>query len=244
MIQGIMAQELEAIKERLKTFGLGEYEIDAYMSLLRLGGGDVKEISTVSKVPRTRLYDVLNTLEVKGWVRGVGTRPKIYYPYDPGVVIEREWKRLLDIKSALIHDLRALAMGHEEYVMTYVDKDTVRVAVMGMIERADRYVCLDLVPFDELFSNEMDKALSMALERGVDLTFLYHPEGTSSANQAIARARTYAPTLHAWEGDIPLILNEGGVGFYRSNSQGCVWFEVFRDRHLSALIYRGLTRSV
>jgi sugar-specific transcriptional regulator TrmB len=62
----ISTQEIETtLKEYFK---ISSYEARTYMSLLRLGGQNTKQISTSSTVPLPRVYDTLESLMSKGFV--------------------------------------------------------------------------------------------------------------------------------------------------------------------------------
>jgi sugar-specific transcriptional regulator TrmB len=52
----------------LQEFGLKEYEAKAFVALTRLPQGTAKEVSEISEVPRTRVYDAVRTLESNGLV--------------------------------------------------------------------------------------------------------------------------------------------------------------------------------
>jgi sugar-specific transcriptional regulator TrmB len=55
----------EAI-ELLQELGLKEYEAKCFVALCRLPQGTAKDISEISDVPRTRVYDAIRVLETKG----------------------------------------------------------------------------------------------------------------------------------------------------------------------------------
>jgi sugar-specific transcriptional regulator TrmB len=57
----------EAI-EILQQLGLKEYEARCFVGLTRLNTGTAKKLSTVTDVPRTRIYDAIRVLEVQGLV--------------------------------------------------------------------------------------------------------------------------------------------------------------------------------
>ncbi|WP_415380422.1 TrmB family transcriptional regulator [Halosimplex sp. TS25] len=54
--------------ELLQGLGLKEYEAKAFVALTRLPQATAKEISDISEVPRTRVYDAVRVLESKGLV--------------------------------------------------------------------------------------------------------------------------------------------------------------------------------
>lgn len=63
--------------------GLNAYEIDAYTTLLEVGQLTAMEISREAKVPYSKIYEVLNSLKEKGWIKSSETRPFKYYPVSP-----------------------------------------------------------------------------------------------------------------------------------------------------------------
>jgi Sugar-specific transcriptional regulator TrmB len=56
----------ESIVVGLKKLGLTEYEARAYAALVGLGEATAREIHEASRVPRTRIYDILRDLGGKG----------------------------------------------------------------------------------------------------------------------------------------------------------------------------------
>jgi sugar-specific transcriptional regulator TrmB len=61
--------------EKLKVFGLNSYEAKIWVALLSRGVSSAGELSDISNVPRSRSYDVLESLEKKGFItRGRGFR--------------------------------------------------------------------------------------------------------------------------------------------------------------------------
>ncbi|MDI6691542.1 MAG: helix-turn-helix domain-containing protein [Candidatus Bathyarchaeota archaeon] len=73
----------EESKQILREIGLNTYEIDAYLALLEGGQMTAMEISKKAKVPYSKIYEVLNSLKEKGWIKSVESRPNKYYPLPP-----------------------------------------------------------------------------------------------------------------------------------------------------------------
>jgi sugar-specific transcriptional regulator TrmB len=67
----------------LREMGLNAYEVDAYVVLLETGQITAMEISREAKVPYSKIYEVLNSLKEKGWVKSSESRPFKYYPVSP-----------------------------------------------------------------------------------------------------------------------------------------------------------------
>jgi sugar-specific transcriptional regulator TrmB len=75
-------------RRSLQEFGLTDYEIRSYTSLLEIGPATASELSEASDVPYSKIYEVLGSLEKKGWVEMEHGRPSKYYPKPPSVAME------------------------------------------------------------------------------------------------------------------------------------------------------------
>ncbi len=73
----------ENTREVLREMGLNAYEVDAYSTLLRSGQLTAMEISREAKVPYSKIYEVLNSLKEKSWIKSSETRPFKYFPVPP-----------------------------------------------------------------------------------------------------------------------------------------------------------------
>ena len=78
----------ESTRRALKEIGLTEYEISCYLSLLGKGPRTASQVSKDASVPYSKVYDVLASLEAKGWVEVENTRPKRYFPKPPSEALE------------------------------------------------------------------------------------------------------------------------------------------------------------
>ena len=61
-------KEIEDAIEVLQQLGLKEYEARCFVGLTRLETGTAKQLSEITEVPRTRVYDAIRVLEVQGLV--------------------------------------------------------------------------------------------------------------------------------------------------------------------------------
>lgn len=77
------------IKKLKAVFDLNIYEIKIWTALLSKGVSSAGELSDISDVPRSRSYDVLESLEKKGFVLMKLGKPIKYIAVDPKEVIER-----------------------------------------------------------------------------------------------------------------------------------------------------------
>ncbi|MEM2089996.1 MAG: helix-turn-helix domain-containing protein [Candidatus Pacearchaeota archaeon] len=84
-----MMQKQELIKKVKYYFGLNVYESKVWLALLSKNGASVGEIAEISGVPRSRVYDVLKSLEKQGFVIAKLGKPIKYIAVKPAVVVEK-----------------------------------------------------------------------------------------------------------------------------------------------------------
>lgn len=83
----IVKQEL--VKKVKDYFDLNIYETKVWLALLSRGVSSAGEIAEVSGVPRSRTYDVLESLEKRGFAIEKLGKPVKYLAVKPSVVIEK-----------------------------------------------------------------------------------------------------------------------------------------------------------
>ncbi|MFA5141404.1 MAG: helix-turn-helix domain-containing protein [Candidatus Woesearchaeota archaeon] len=79
---------------KLKDFGLNGYEAKIWCALLSRGVSTAGELSDITAVPRSRSYDVLESLERKGFIITKLGKPLKYLAVPPSEVIERVKKNM------------------------------------------------------------------------------------------------------------------------------------------------------
>lgn len=65
--------------EQLERFGLSNYAARTFVALSTLGRGTAREVSQVSEVPRTRVYDAIDELHDRGLVDVQNSSPKQFW---------------------------------------------------------------------------------------------------------------------------------------------------------------------
>ena len=114
----------EEFLSKLRTyFSLNLYEVKIWTALLSRGVATAGELSDIANVPRSRSYDVLESLEKKGFVIMKFGKPIKYLAVQPAEVVERvkkhmreesekRLKRLDEVKNTEIVD--ELKMLHQQ----------------------------------------------------------------------------------------------------------------------------------
>ena len=78
-----------------KIFDLNLYEVKVWTALLSRGVSTAGELSNISDVPRSRTYDILETLEKKGFIVMKLGKPIKFIALKPSEVIDRVKKNLI-----------------------------------------------------------------------------------------------------------------------------------------------------
>jgi len=85
----------EFLSRLRKIFDLNLYEVKVWTALLSRGVSTAGELSNISDVPRSRTYDILETLEKKGFIVMKLGKPIKFIALKPAEVIERVKKNLI-----------------------------------------------------------------------------------------------------------------------------------------------------
>lgn len=83
-----MVEISENLRRALHNLGLTDYEIRVYTALLECGDSTASKLSEVADVPYSKIYEVLESLERKGWIGTEGGRPARYHPKSPLTALE------------------------------------------------------------------------------------------------------------------------------------------------------------
>lgn len=79
----------ELIKQIRHSFKLNIYETKVWLALLQKGVASAGEIAEISNVPRSRTYDVLESLEKQGFAIMKLGKPVKYLAVEPSIVLEK-----------------------------------------------------------------------------------------------------------------------------------------------------------
>jgi len=155
----------------LKEFGFTEYEAYTFVYLLRLGSGTAKDVAEVDSVPRTRVYDAVDTLHEAGLVDIQYTSPKRFTPVSRETALrklELQRENTLSKLRELFDQLEPADPHPEEFgVWTVVDREAIASRLIEFIDDAEDELVYMTV--DELLTDDHIDALVAAAERGVDI---------------------------------------------------------------------------
>ncbi len=102
-----MIVDKEFIK-KIKDFGLNSYEAKLWTALLSRGISTAGELSDIANVPRSRTYDVLESLEKKGFIISKIGKPIKYLAIPPLEVLERVKKKIREDSNLRMNSIESL----------------------------------------------------------------------------------------------------------------------------------------
>lgn len=161
--------------ELLQQLGLKEYEAKSFVALSRLTEGTAKEISDISDVPRTRVYDSIRVLEQKGLVEIHHSNPKQFrtVSIDEAVnILESAYLDRISTLKTNLEELEPAGTGEEteitHEVWALAGGPAIEARTEQLIADADRELILILGHEDTLTRGLID-AMQAADSRGVSL---------------------------------------------------------------------------
>lgn len=184
-----MVQEkvmLEALKNAMK---LNSYEAKIYTALLSRGISSASELADISKVPRSRCYDVLEGLEKKGFVFMKIGKPIKYIAIEPEEVLETikkqtkiEENRMISLmdsvkETEMFNELKDLYTNGVSYVnnneisTSIVGRQNINLFLKDMLGRASRNI---LIHTTEQGAKRKSKLLRKSVNKKIKIDMNVH----------------------------------------------------------------------
>lgn len=93
---------------KIKDFGLNSYEAKLWTALISKGIASASELSEIADVPRSRSYDVLESLEKKGFIIMKLGKPIKYISINPSEIINRVKKNISEEFDKQVENIESL----------------------------------------------------------------------------------------------------------------------------------------
>ncbi|MCF7799255.1 hypothetical protein K9M74_05115 [Candidatus Woesearchaeota archaeon] len=199
--------------DKLKLFGLNSYESKIWVALLSRGVSSAGELSDISNVPRSRSYDVLESLEKKGFIVMKIGKPIKYLAVPPNEVLERvkqkvqedankQSKSLENLKeSDVLNELSSLhnkgveLVEPTELTASFRGRNKVYEQILLMLKEAEKEFVL--VTTEDGLTRKIDffaRAFKKAHERGVYIRVA--APVAARDNEALQLINPYAEVRH------------------------------------------------
>jgi sugar-specific transcriptional regulator TrmB len=216
-------------RKAMESLGLTGYEIKVSLSLLELGSMTASDISKKSGVPYSKIYEVLNTLEDKGWLESNSSRPQKFFPKSPLTALEAIRMRIesgiKDNESLIVSELMPVyeKSGVRERPEIWVVRGVYNIAakVSEIIQMCQQELLIALPQVAEDIAKPVQPMLRSLHEKGVKIKVLASEETSPETVRALSRIADVRLKNNMFGGgvigdssQVIILLNEG-----RSDSQ-------------------------
>lgn len=165
------------MEKELKRFGLSEYEIGIYTTLLKEGELTGGVLSKKSKVPHGKTYEAIEKLEEKGFVSIFPSKPKIIKAINPEIAlnhfINNKIREYNELKTEILPQLKNIKKLKTE-VITSTEKITILRGKKNTLPTIQHFYATSNKYLKILFTYELIpyssvRLLYEALDRGVKI---------------------------------------------------------------------------
>ncbi|MDS0243827.1 MULTISPECIES: helix-turn-helix domain-containing protein [unclassified Haloferax] len=186
--------------EQLEQFGLSAYAARTFVALTSLGIGTATEISEVSEVPRTRVYDAVDELRERGLVDVQQSSPKKFWVVSAETTcqkFEQEMRQRTSLLTTALQELGTAQRKQEQRgVWTVEGQPAVTDRVLEFIGGAEDEIVYMTV--EGLLTEDVTEALSEAAHRGVSIRLAgVSPDVQDTLHEEIPEAELF-DTLWMW----------------------------------------------
>lgn len=181
----------EKAEEALMFLGLSRNEIKAYVALLNSGPTTASEVSKISRIPYSKVYDALESLRKKGIVTQQKSRPVLFTPKPPDTALnelrlryeeERKEKEKIAFEELnLIFSRRSIEERPEIWILRGSQEIVSRIKNLLLNCRNE---LLTVIPEQIVdFVKDLVPIVAAAKERGVKVMILT----STKMNQELAK---------------------------------------------------------
>ncbi len=170
------------VYDALRQLGLTEYESRIYMALVNKGSQTAIELSQLTEVPYSRIYDVLGKLEKKGWIWLDSEKSKpTKYAAKPPLDAVRAAKleivsRIEEQERLVVSDLQPIYerswKAEKPDVYIVYGEDNVLKKIEESVQGAQKYILLALPVFGERESSIFYPTISRLRSSNVRIRLL------------------------------------------------------------------------
>lgn len=194
---------VENVESILRNLGLTEYEIKAWLTLIRNGNLTAERISELGSIPLPRVYDTITELQKKGFVLVTKTRPKVFKSLTPEISLkhflefkENEFKKKMDEMKKDADSIskhvskiqpKTPEVSHATN-MWFIEK---KENITRFIEDQEKMAKKTMLSFsgDLSWVDGAEGVLKKAIKRGVVIKILMHKPQSQIIEKRIEKAR-------------------------------------------------------
>ncbi|PSP82214.1 TrmB family transcriptional regulator [Halobacteriales archaeon QS_1_68_17] len=163
----------DTLVESLQEAGLSPYQAEAYVGLLEMGSASASELADASQIPKPRIYDVLESLERRGYIETYEQDTLRARAHDLDDVLGDLESRIGRLEAAAEEiEHRWTQPNVESHEVSIVSRsETVHKRAEAAIESAEYHLQLSVSPAE---FRTLKPLLSAAHDRGVQIEISLH----------------------------------------------------------------------
>ncbi len=159
------------IINELQNIGFTKYESQIYISLLKESPLTGYEISKLSGVPQSKVYENITKLLNNNIIINVGTDPIKYVPISPNELLKNKKEEFNNSMDKLKNNLQILNKGKNiEYVLNIKGDKNILKKAIEMIKNAKQEIIISC-PYEEIL--ELKKELLIAYKKILTLKYYF-----------------------------------------------------------------------
>lgn len=186
----------------LQDLGLKEYEARSFLALTQIPAGTAKEISEISEVPRTRVYDAVRVLEAQGLVEVRHSSPQRFRATsieEAVTTLRQQFDTRIDTLQSRLETLESREVSDDadrmQEVWSLTGHEGIESRTYELLENAQSEIVLVIVE-EEMLTDGLFDRLHEAAARGVDLTI------GGNTDAITARLESELSTVKVFETDL------------------------------------------
>ena len=181
------------VLDALKSIGLNLYERKIFVALLAKGVATAAEVSEIASVPRSRSYDILESLAEKGFVMVQPSKPIKYVALAPKEALERTKQNLKVKHDEMVDRIDKLKVSSVVQELEGIYKNGLNLVqpteMTGTLK--GRYI-IDR-QLRSAFKDAKESIHIMTTEQGLNDLYSKHFRILKKANRAGVKLRVMAP---------------------------------------------------
>ena len=185
-------------RKALEKIGLTSYEIRTYTALLKSGELTASDLSQKSGVPYSKIYEVLGTLEEKGWIGSDDSRPTKYFAKSPSTGLETTKQKMdsdfSENNSVIVNELVPLyeKSGTSEKPDIWFLSGTINIAakILEMVESCRNEVLIAVPEAGEELVKQALPKLRLLHDKGVEIMILTSDKMDKESLKSLSRVAT------------------------------------------------------
>lgn len=198
----------ERARKALERIGLTGHETKAYAALLgkdaegEAGGMTAAGVSGESGIPQSKIYDILGSLEEKGWAGSDDSRPTLYYPKSPATGLETarrradaEFAEMGRVVSSELLPLYEMSGASERPEIWFLSgAASIAAKILEMVDTCRSDVRIAVPKASESLVRQALPRLRQLRDRGVTITVLASGSISADSLRSLSRVVTSVRT--------------------------------------------------